>query len=153
MPWNFGRANTEIGRIHSPEWFLYLLDKEVKRARRYRYFFCILKLTLSQLPNKEDDKGLQTCFERMIHFIGEILRESDILGLLGDHQLAVILPHTDSNAASHVQSLFEHSLEFSDFKKEGCQAKIVRISFPTDASNTASLIENLLKKEETSGNS
>jgi PleD family two-component response regulator len=145
--------DTEIGRIHSPEWFLYLLDKEVKRARRHRYFFCILKLTLSQLPNNENDKGLQTCFRRLIHFLGEQLRESDILGFLGEHQLAVFFPYTDLNAASNAQSRLEHSLEYYDFKKEGCEVKIVRICFPTDASNTADLIGIIMKKEEAPGSS
>jgi PleD family two-component response regulator len=153
MQRNLGGTNTEIGRIHSPEWFLYLLDKEVKRARRHRDSFCILKLTVSQLTNKEDDKGLQTCFERLIQFIGEELRESDILGFLGEHQLAVIFPYADPNAASYVQSRLERSLEYFNSKKESCEVKILRTYFPADASNTAALIGKIMEKEEAPGNS
>jgi len=146
-------VDTEIGRIHSPEWFLYLLDKEVKKARRHGYFCCILKLTLSQLPNNENDKGLQTCFQRLIHLLGEQLRESDILGFLGEHQLAVIFSYTDPNAGSHAQSRLKERLKYYDFKKEGCEVKINRICFPTDASNPADLIQKIMKKEEAPGNS
>jgi hypothetical protein len=59
----------------------------------------------------------------------------------------------DPNAASHAQSRLEHSLEYYDFKKEGCEVKIVRICFPTDVSNTADLIGEIMKKEEAPGNS
>jgi PleD family two-component response regulator len=135
----------EIGRIHSRELFLYLLDNEVKRARRHNYLFCILKLALSQLPNNENDRGLQTCFQRLIHFAGEVLRESDILGFLGQYQLAVIFPYTDPNAGSHAQSRLKERLNYYGFKKEGCEVKIDRICFPTDGSKTTDLIEQLMK--------
>jgi len=136
----------EIGRICSREWFLDLLDKEIKRARRHQYFFCILTLTLSQLPNNNDDNGLQTCVQRLIHFLGKESRESDILGFLAEYQLAVILPYTDPNAARHAQSRFEDGLKDYDFKKEGCEVKIDRICFPTDGLNTTDLIEKVMKK-------
>jgi PleD family two-component response regulator len=138
----------DIGRIHSRESFLYLLDKEVKRARRHNYFFCILNLTLSQLPNIENDKGRQTCFQKLIHFTGEELRESDILGFLGEYQLAMILPYTDPNNASHPKSRLRERLKYYDFKKKGCEVKIDQICFPTDGSNITDLIEQLLKKKE-----
>jgi PleD family two-component response regulator len=137
----------DIGRIHSRESLLSLLDKEVKRARRHNYFFCILKLTLSQLPNNENDKGLQTCFQRLIHFAGEKLRESDILGFLGEYQLVMILPYTDPNNASHAKSRLKERLKYYDFKKEGCEAKIDQICFPTDGANTTDLIDQLMKKK------
>jgi PleD family two-component response regulator len=138
----------EIGRIHSRELFLYLLDKELKRARRHNYSFCTLKLTLSQLPNNENDKGLQTCFQRLIHFAEEEFRESDILGFLGEHQLAVILPYTDPNTVTHAQSRLKERLKYYGFKKEGCEVKIDRICFPTDGSKTTDLIEQLREKKK-----
>jgi PleD family two-component response regulator len=138
----------EIGRIHSRELFLYLLDKEVKRSRRNNYSFCILEFSLSQLPNNKNDKGLQTCFQTLIHFAGEELRESDILGFLGEFQLAVIFPYTDQKTVSHAQSRLKERLKYYDFKKEGCEVKIDRICFPTDGSKTTGLIEQLMKKKE-----
>ena len=138
----------EIGRIHSRELFLYLLDKEVKRARRHNYSFCILKFVLSRLSNNEDDKGFQNCFQRLIHFAGEEFRESDILGFLGEFHLAVIFPYTNQNAVSHAQSRLKECLKYYGFKKEGCEVKIDRICFPTDGSKTTDLIEQLMKKKE-----
>jgi PleD family two-component response regulator len=136
----------EIGRIHSRESFLCLLDKEVKRARRHQYFFCILNLTLSQLPNNKNDNGLQTCVQRLIHFLGEEVRESDILGFLAEDQLAVILPYTDPKAARHAQSRFKDGLKYYDFKKEGCEVKIDLICFPIDGLKTTDLIGKVMKK-------
>lgn len=137
----------EIGRIHSRELFLYLLDKEVKRARRHQYSFCILNLTISQLPNNKNDNGLQTCVQRLIHFLGEELRESDILGFLAEYQVVVSLPYTDPNAGSRVQSRFADGLKNFDFKKEGCEVKIDRICFPINGMNTSDLIGKLMKKQ------
>jgi len=141
-------GDMEIGRIHSRKSFLYLLDKEVKRARRHNYFLCILKLTLSQLPNNDNDKGLQTCSQRLIHFAGKELRESDILGLLEDYQLALICPYTDPNSASRAQSRLKERLKYYDFKKEGCEVKIEQFCFPTDGLNITDLLEQLLEKKE-----
>ena len=136
----------EIGQIHSRESFLSLLDKEVKRARRYQNFFCILNLTLSELPNSNNGSGLQTCVQALIHFLGGELRKSDIIGFLAEHQLAVILPYIGVNSARHAQSRFKDGLKYYDFRKEGCEVKIDRICFPIDGLNTTDLIEKVMKK-------
>ena len=138
----------DIGRIQSQDSFLYLLDKEVKRARRSRYPFCILKISLFQLSNNENDNGIQFCVQKLIHFAGEELRESDILGFLGEYQLAMILPYTDPNSAIHAKSRLKERLKYYEFKKEGYEVKIDQICFPTDGSNTTDLIELLMKNKE-----
>ncbi len=139
--------NFDIDRINSRESFLYLLDKEVKRARRHNYLFCILKLTLSHLSSRENEKGLQACFQRLIHFAEKELRESDIPGFLGEYQLAMILPYTDPITASHAKSRLMECLEYYDFKKEGYEVKIGQICFPADGANTTALIDQLMKKK------
>jgi hypothetical protein len=47
----------ELSRILNQEIFLYLLDLEVKRARRYQDFFCILVLNLNRIPSHDNGKG------------------------------------------------------------------------------------------------
>ena len=135
-----------IGQIHSRKSLHFLLDKEVKRARRHQHSFCILTLTLSELPNNSNGNGLQTCVQALIHFLGEKLRESDILGVLAEHEWAVILPYTDPKAARHAQSLFKDGLKYYDFKKLGCEVKIDQICFPVDGLTATDLIEKVMRK-------
>ncbi len=138
----FSSCHKDKAWVHSWKAFLYLLDNEVKRAKRYDYFFSILKMTLSPLPNNGDDKVLRACFRALILFAGKELREGDILGFMGDYQLGVILPYTDASKATHAQSRLRERL---DFKKEGFELTIDQISFPTDGSNTPDLTRLLTK--------
>jgi GGDEF domain-containing protein len=133
-------ADTELRRIHSRESFLYLLDREVKRASRYRYTFCILSLTLTQLPANRNLDGLQICFQRLCHWLEKELREIDILGFLGDYQLGAILPYTDSIAASRLQSRLKGNLARYALKEKDYEVTIDQVCFPYDGLNAAELI-------------
>ncbi len=133
----------ERRRILSREMFLYLLDLEAKRAIRYQNFFCILKLKLSRLPDFENSKGLQTCYQTLIHLLIEELRESDILGSLGDDQLVILIPYGDPSAGGSARSRLEGTLKYYDFKKEGYELMIDQISFPLDGTDTPDLVGKL----------
>ncbi len=133
----------EIGRILNRELFLYLLDLEVKRSRRYQNFFCLLSLKLSRLPGYENDKGIKTCFQALSHWLAEELRESDILGSLADNQLAALLPYADLSAGGHARSRFEGSLRYFNFQNEGCALTIDQVCFPKDGTDTTDLIRKI----------
>ncbi len=133
----------EIGRILNRELFLYLLDLEVKRARRYQNFFCILSLKLSRLPDSGNEKNLQNCFQTLSHWLSEELRESDILGTLGDDQLAALLPYADLSSGAHARARFEGSLKYFNFKNDGFQLTIDQVCFPKDGTDTADLIRKI----------
>ncbi len=100
-------------------------------------------MTLSPLPhNGEDDKLFRACFRALTLFAGRELRECDTLGLMGDCQLAVILPYTDATKAAHAQNRLREHL---DFKKEGYKLTIDQISFPTERSDTPDMMYLLTK--------
>ena len=131
-------------RIQSRQEFFNLLDKEVKRATRYKYPFCILKVTLFKFPGTEEGK-LQDCFDRMIHLAEKELRESDIPGVISKNELAFICPYTDSSNSSLVRDRLEKQLKIYGFKKSACEVKVERICFPGDASKISDLIDLLVK--------
>ncbi len=135
----------ERRRILNREMFLYLLDLEVKRAIRYQNFFCILRLKLFRHPDHENGKGQQACYQTLKRLLIEELREIDILGSLGDDQLAILIPYADSSAGGSARSRLEGSLIFYEFKKnEGYEVMIDQISFPMDGTSTPDLVGKLL---------
>ncbi len=136
------------GRIQSRELFLDLLNKEVKRARRYKYSFCILKITVSNLSGIENGKYAQECFQNLIQFTEKELRESDIPGLLGEYQIGIILFATDPNKAVHAQARLEKRFKRYRLKEEPCEVKVEHICFPTDVSTINELIKRLANQKK-----
>ncbi len=108
-----------VDRVLTREVFLHFLDLEVKRSRRYQNFFSILVLKLDELPNHDNGTGLQACCRRLTRLLAEEMRDSDILGALGEKRLAVILPYADLMAGGNTRSRFESSLQFYDFSRDG----------------------------------
>jgi hypothetical protein len=133
-----------VDRILSREAFLYFLDLEVKRSRRYQNFFTILVLKLAEVPGRENGNGLQACYRRLSHLLAEEMRDSDILGAVGEKRLAVILPYADLFSGGHTRSRFESSLQFYDFKKDGYQVVVEQLCFPRDATDTSDLVRKLV---------
>ena len=82
-------------RVLSRDTFLYFLDLEVKRSRRYQNFFSILILRLAELHHHENSRGLQVCIQRLAHLLMGEMRDSDILGALEESRLAILLPYAD----------------------------------------------------------
>jgi GGDEF domain-containing protein len=137
-------AEMALSRVLNREIFLYLLDLEVKRARRYQNFFCVLILKLVQLSSKENGNGLHNCYNQLSHLLREEFRESDILGSLGENKLAALLPYADGSAGGQARSHFQASLEYCDFKKEGYEVKIEQFCFPMDGTDTRDLIRKVI---------
>ena len=140
-------AEVGLGRILNREIFLYLLDLEVKRARRYQNFFSVLILKLVQLSRKDNGSGLHNCYNQLSHLSQEEFRESDLLGSVGEDMLVALLPYADVSAGGKARSHFEASLEYYDFKKEGYEVRIDHICFPMDGTDTQSLIKKVIGRE------
>ena len=134
--------------IFSRKLFLYLLDLEVKRARRYQNFFSVLNVKLSPLPGHTKGKELKNCYQVLSRWLIEEMRDSDILGSLGDDQLAVILPYADQTTVNH-SKLFASTLEYIELKKKGYNVKLQQINFPKDGADTPSLVKKLIGTEKT----
>ena len=133
-----------IDRILTREIFLYFLDLEVKRSRRYQNFFSILVVTLNELPNRENGNGLRASYRRLSHLLAEEMRDSDILGALGEKRLAVILPYADLFSGGHTRSRFETSLQFYDFNREGYRVAVEQVCFPRDGTDTADPVPKVM---------
>jgi GGDEF domain-containing protein len=142
-------AEIELSRILNREIFLYFLDLEVKRARRYQNFFSILILKLVQLSNHDNSSGLHTSYKQLSRLVREELRESDILGSLGEDKLAALLPYADVSAGEQAKSHFEASLKYFDFEQAGYEVRIDQVCFPLHGTDTADLIKKVLEPEDT----
>jgi PleD family two-component response regulator len=137
----------ELGRILDRNLFFYLLDLEVKRARRYQNFLCILLLKLTRLPDHEEGNGIQTCLRMVKDLLVEEMRESDIPGFLGENRLVVLLPYADVTAGGHAKSRLESTLRYLDVGRKGCEVVIDQICFPINGTNPADLIKKALSTE------
>ncbi len=136
-----------IDRIMTREIFLHFLDLEVKRSRRYQNFFSILVVSLAEVPNRENGNGLQACYRRLSHLLAEEMRDSDILGALGEKRLAVLLPYADLFSGGHTRSRFEASLQFYDFTRDGYRVQIEQVCFPRDGTDTSDLVRRVVGSE------
>ena len=136
-----------LRRILDREQFLFLLDLEVKRARRYQNFFSILILKMAQLPRHENEERSQTGQRSLARLFQDGLRESDILGSLAENRLVILLPYADQNAGGSARIRVEGDLQYFDFKHEGVEVTIDQVSFPKDGANLADLEKKVLGTE------
>jgi GGDEF domain-containing protein len=132
-----------VDRILNREVFLHFLDLEVKRSRRYQNFFSVLILKLDELPNHEKGTATQACWERLTRLLAEEMRDSDILGALGEKRVAVLLPYADLMAGGNTRSRFESSLPFYDFSRDGFRVVIEQVCFPRDGTETSDLVRKV----------
>lgn len=146
MAYPAGGSIVENGmeRILTRDVFLHFLDLEVKRSRRYQNFFSVLVLKLDELPNQDNGAGLQACRGRLTRLLAEEMRDSDILGAVGEKTLAVILPYADLMAGGNTRSRFESSLHFYDFTRDGFRVVIDQLCFPKDGTDTSDLFRKVV---------
>ncbi len=140
----FGKnADSGSARILTREIFINLLDLEVKRARRYQNFFCILVMRLRQLSNHDNGTHQTACYKKLTRLLEEELRESDILGTLGDDCVAALLPYGDCAAGDITRSRFEDHLKYYDFRNDGYEVKIEQVCFPVDGTDAAEIVKKV----------
>jgi GGDEF domain-containing protein len=138
-----------FGRILNRDLFLFLLDLEVKRARRYQNFLCLMLLKIKQFSKEGDGRGLQACNRSLNNLLMEEMRESDIIGSLELDKLGILLPYADVKAGTHVRSRFEDALKYYDFKSKGFEIMIDQVCFPIHGTDTMDLIRMALGTEPT----
>jgi GGDEF domain-containing protein len=141
------RPEEAFGRILNRDLFLFLLDLEVKRARRYQNFLCLVLLKIKPFLKEEDGGGLQACHQLLSNLLMEEIRESDIIGSLELDRLVVLLPYADVKAGTYVQSRFGDALEYYDFKNKGFEIMIDQVCFPINGTDTMDLIRRALGAE------
>lgn len=138
-------AETELGRILSKDLFLYLLDLEVKRARRYQNFYCLLLFKMAATITTENKNGGKSSFQTLTNVLTAEVRESDIFGLLGENKLAILLPYADVSAGGLMRSRLEVALAYYDFGDKGYEVRIQQICFPINGANVSDLLNKALE--------
>jgi PleD family two-component response regulator len=138
-------TKSETSRILNKDQFLYFLDLEVKRARRYQNFLSILFLKFIQCSNDEQGKDLQSCHQALNNLLMGEMRETDILGSLGENKLVVLLPYADVSAGDLAKSRFVDTLKYYDFRSKGYEVEIDQICFPINGTDTIDLIKKALE--------
>ncbi len=148
-----GKGEDRFGRMLSRDLFLFLLDLEVKRARRYQNFLSILILKLVKNSYLEDGDGLMGCHKLLAGLLMEELRETDVLATLGEDKFAVILPYAHAAAGTLARSRFENLLKYYEFKRNGCDVISRQVSFPTNGTSTTDILKKALDESlsETDG--
>ncbi len=136
-----------FGRILNRPLFLFILDIEVKRARRYQNFLCLVLFKVKQFPQKGDREGLKVCQRILSRLLMEEMRESDIIGSLKSDEVVALLPYADMKAGALVKSRFEDALKYYDFKSKGIEITIDQVCFPINGSDTIDLIRRALQIE------
>jgi GGDEF domain-containing protein len=136
-----------FGRILNRDLFLFILDIEVKRSRRYQNFLCLVLFKIRQFLQEGDREGLKACYRTLSDLLVEEIRESDIVGSLELDKLAILLPYADAKAGAHAKSRFEDALKYYDFRSKGIEIMIDQVCFPINGSDTMDLIKRALRKE------
>jgi hypothetical protein len=131
----------ETKRVKSRETFLYFLDQEVMRARRYREFFSIILLKLLGSDHFPSDVATESCCKTLTDVLVSETRETDILGTLEKNKIAVLLPYADQESSGLAQSRFKLFLRPYDFKRRGWEVELRRLCFPSDGTDTRDLVE------------
>ncbi|MEW6375895.1 MAG: hypothetical protein AB1502_08910 [Thermodesulfobacteriota bacterium] len=142
-----GGPETAFSRVLNRDLFLFLLDLEVKRARRYQNFLCLMFLKIKQCSKNNSVLDFRTCYETLSDLLTVEMRESDILGSITENKLAILLPYTDVKAGNRAKSRFEDTLKYYDFKNRGFEVMIEQICFPVNGTNAMDLIKKVLGGE------
>lgn len=102
--------------------FLARATEEVERARRYGHALCLLIADIDGLKaintghgNRAGDDALRT----VAATCSEVLRESDLLGRLGDDEMAVLLPSTTGAGALALAERLRSALAAAPLVSDG----------------------------------
>jgi hypothetical protein len=138
------QTRSSYERVLGQDLFFFLLDLEVKRARRYQSFVCLLFLKLKELSHHPHQDSIETFFQILVDLLTVEMRETDILGLLSDHGLAALLPYADDSAGGAAQSRFQNTLKYFNFEEKGYEVTINHICFPMNGTDAGEMIRKAL---------
>jgi GGDEF domain-containing protein len=136
-------------RIFSEFEFRHLLGREVQRSTRSQDFLSLCLVRAAHPGVAADD--LNTALSLRI---ADMLRATDVVGLLGQ-DVAVLLVHTaDADAATIVERIRDRVKSFEPLGSLSRSAVVVRLgvaSFPTDATADTVLVAHAAAQLEPPG--
>lgn len=119
--------------------YQYLLDHEVRRAVRYSHFFSICHVGLDQSANGDRD-----LVYTVSDILRQIIRETDVVGLLTGQTFSVLLHNTEIQNASQVGERLKNRIAEQTFRLENMPiqltASIGGVCFPTHGNDAATLL-------------
>ncbi len=141
-----------FGNVLNGESFLFLLNLETKRARRYQNCLSLLSLTFSHLnPSLWENPSIS--LKTLACLLKTEVRNTDIVGQGGGNRLLFMLPYADMAAANKVRERSQKILHFYGFGRSGFPIEIDEVCFPTHTKNVNDLLRMVriteLEKSET----
>lgn len=133
------KAQFGVERILGRDFFLHLLDLEMKRARRYQNFVSLLLLRVSPLSG-ESPMNLSGCCAKLKEILADEMRETDLIGAFTQDKMVALMPYASECSGNKAKGRIERMLKFCDFEREGCQIAIQAICFPANVTNIADLL-------------
>jgi len=136
------------------DFFLHLLELELKRSLRYQSFTSVL---LVDIPaNRERDlRRTGTFFERIVTSLSSQIRETDIIGSTREDTITVILLNCDKRSTNEVANRVScwTSQYFGSIGKDGISGSRLGVGaacFPTHATDCEHLLSAASEMLETS---
>ena len=133
-----------LDRIKDRDTFVYFLDMELKRVRRYQDFFSIILLRLVKSAHRLQDVAMETVYDKVKEILAQEARETDILGDMEEGKIAILLPYADAKLAELAQQRFNDLLEPCDFIIKGLEINFKRFCFPSHARITGDILQEVL---------
>ena len=111
----FELATTDgMTKLYVHRYFQLLLDKEMKRSRRYNKRFALIMMDIDNFKNFNDTYGHQLgdkVLKSVARAVKEVLRAEDIAARYGGEEFVMILPETNAQqamiAAEKVRAIVE----------------------------------------------
>lgn len=138
------RTERYSNRVLDQELFLFLLDLEIKRARRYQNFISLISIRINNNVKMERTVDIKNQQKNLCEFLTLEIRESDIIASLGDDQLVILLPYADTKTCKKAKARFEEAIKYLDFKKSGIEISMDQFCFPVNGADSMDLINRFL---------
>jgi diguanylate cyclase (GGDEF)-like protein len=121
--------------------FITLIDKEIKRCKRYEHSLSLLLVKIEQFEALNQSLGVQAC-DQLLHqfaqWLKTVSRSIDTVARVGSNSFALLLPDTDSTNAQFVSLRLSKRLTLQSFTVLGC-ASPLSLSLCSHISNFNSL--------------
>ena len=128
-----------FGHVLNIQSFLFLLNLEIKRARRYQNSISLLSHTFGHLePSLREEPSIS--LKTLASLLKSELRDTDIVGQGGGNRLLFMLPYADMARAHNVRERLEKTLHYYGFGRNSFTIEIDEVCFPTHATNVDDIL-------------
>lgn len=115
----------DLTELYNVRYLNFVLDKEIKRSRRYHQPLSVLFMDLDYFKGVNDRHGHVTGSRMLVEIaaiIKRCIRDTDVLVRYGGDEYTLLLPSTDGAGAMIVAERIRVSIETTEFKSDGGDA-------------------------------